>query len=111
MTKVRVEDQPQQVVYVERQDNGMATASLVLGIIGLVLGLVPLTGFIAIICGLLAVIFGSVGRKNAKKEGVGRKTMATWGLVLGAAALALGIWGLVIVFTSVSTLEQELENL
>lgn len=104
------EQQPQ-VIYVEKQTNGMATASLVLGIIGVVFGLVPLTAFIALICGLLAVIFGFVGRKNAKKNGVGKKTMATWGLVLGAVAFALGVAGVVIVDDALNELERELDNL
>lgn len=102
----------ERVVYVQRSGNGMAVASLVLGIIGVVFGLVPLTGFIAVICGLLATVFGWVGRKNAKKDPqVGRKTMATWGLVLGVIALALGIWGIVIVGDAINDLEQELEDL
>jgi hypothetical protein len=100
-----------QVVYVERRGNGMAVASLVLGIIGVVFGLVPLTGFIAIILGVLAVIFGFIGRGNAKKKGLERGGMATAGLILGFIALGLGIWGLIIVGEVFEELERQLEEL
>lgn len=102
----------ERVVYVDRRSNGMAVASLVLGIIGVVFGLVPLTAFIAVICGILAIIFGWVGRSNAKKDPqIGRKTMATWGLVLGLIALGLGIIGFVVIEDVVSDLDQELDDL
>ena len=80
-------DQPQ-VVYVRAEGNGLAVASLVLGIIGVVVGLVPILFFFAWVLGILALIFGGVGRKREF-----RRKMATWGAVLGLAAVLLGIWG------------------
>lgn len=67
----------QQVVYaqpalVSRPTNGLATASLVLGILGL---------FIPIL-GVLAVIFGSIGISKAN-QGASGKGLAIAGLVLG----------------------------
>jgi hypothetical protein len=100
----------QQVVYVERQGNGLAVASLVLGIVGAVMGLIPLTGFIAIICGLLGVIFGFVGWRKAS-SGAGRKGMAIAGLILSAIALTLGVVGLVIMNDAVNELDRELNKL
>lgn len=67
----------QQIVYaqpalVSRPTNGMATASLVLGILGL---------FIPIL-GVLALIFGSIGISKAH-QGASGKRLAIAGLVLG----------------------------
>ncbi len=88
---------PQQPVPVVVQtNNGMAVASLVLGIVGAVFGLVPIAFVFAWICGVLAVIFGAIGRKRGKETGQ-RKTMATWGLVLGVVAIVLGVIGIAIV--------------
>lgn len=55
-----------------RPTNGMATASLVLGILGMFLP----------ILGVLALIFGSIGISKAN-EGAGGKGLAIAGLVLG----------------------------
>jgi hypothetical protein len=92
------------------QGNGMAVAALVLGIVGCILGLVPLTGFIALICGILGLVFGFVGYNKAK-TGLPHKTMAIWGVVLGAGAVILGIIGLTIVADVVNDIDQQLNSL
>ncbi len=56
--------------------NGMATASLVLGIIGVVTCTLILPS-------LLAVIFGIIGVRTANQRGGVGKGKAIWGLVLG----------------------------
>ena len=66
--------------------NGMATASLVMGIIGVVTGII----FIGSLFGLLAIIFGVVALlRVAKKPEIGGKTKAIIGIVLGGVAIAL----------------------
>jgi len=67
--------------------NGIAIASMVLGIIS-----IPLVCFwyISIPCAILAIIFGVVGRSAAKK-GAPRGGMATAGLVCGLIGLLLYI--------------------
>lgn len=72
---------------------GLATTSLVLGIIGLVfsvLGLTPFTVFfcggLAFILGVLGIVFGAVGRRS-----VTRKRQATAGLVMSIVAIGLPI--------------------
>jgi hypothetical protein len=66
----------QQVVYpqapVQRPTNGMATASLVLGILGLFLPILS----------ILALIFGGIGISKAN-QGAAGKGLAVAGLVLG----------------------------
>jgi hypothetical protein len=57
---------------------GMATAALVLGILGFFT-----------ITAVLAIVFGVLGRGQAQRQGRKGKTMATWGLGLGVAWLAV----------------------
>ena len=65
--------------------NGLGTAALVLGIIGVLFCWNPL-GFIL---GVLAIIFGSIGRGRAKRGQATNQSSATAGLVLGVVAVAL----------------------
>ena len=65
--------------------NGMGTAGLVLGIIGVVVCWTPL-GFIL---GILAIIFGSIGRSRATRGEATNQSSATAGLVLGIVSIAL----------------------
>jgi hypothetical protein len=80
---------------VQRSGNGMAVASLVLGILGVVFGLIPLFFFFAFIFGTLALIFGLVGR--AKKYQGFRKGFATAGSILAVVSLGLGVFGVIVV--------------
>lgn len=89
--------------------NGLAIAALVLGVVGAVFGLIPLTGFIAIICGVLAIAFGIPAWRAARVRG--RRAMAIAGTILGVIALALGVWGTVIVADAASDLDRELDKL
>ena len=75
--------------------NGMGTAALVLGILGLV-GCLGLT----VLLPLLATIFGALGRKKAKEGLANNGGQATAGLVMGIIGLAIGslYWVLNLVF-------------
>jgi hypothetical protein len=66
--------------------NGMGTAALVLGIIGMFP--FPITGFW---CSLLAIIFGSKGRKRVGQGIATNKVMATWGLWLGIVGMGIQV--------------------
>lgn len=74
--------------------NGMGTASLVVGIVGVVLFcLWP----VAIILGLLAVIFGAVGRAKAGRGEATNPGTALAGIICGVAGLVLAVvFGLVV---------------
>ncbi|GLZ09001.1 hypothetical protein Acsp03_64670 [Actinomadura sp. NBRC 104412] len=63
-------------------NNGLATASMVLGIIGIVF-----CGFTSI----LAIIFGHVAQSQIKRTGEGGAGMATAGLVMGYIVTAIWI--------------------
>ena len=74
--------------------NGMATTSVVLGIVGVGFGLIPVMALVAFLFAGLAIIFGVLGRWRGSDRG---RRRAMWGLVLGIIAVGLGILGLVIV--------------
>jgi hypothetical protein len=77
----------------QKQHGGLATASLVLGIVGLVAGIIPgLCWFVGWPCGALAIIFGGIAWKLWGK--------AKAGLILGVLAVIAGaVW----LFAAVAT--------
>lgn len=76
--------------YTSERTNGMAVASLVLGIVGL---LISLFGVLPI----LAIVFGAVGRRQIDQGGGRGRGMATAGLILGVIGLILFVVVLVVV--------------
>jgi hypothetical protein len=89
----------------------MAVTALVLGIIGVAAGLVPLLFFLGWILGVLAIVFGAIARSRATKNpAVGRKTMATWGLGLGVAAIVAGVIGVTIFSSAVHDVSHSLRR-
>ncbi|MET3803735.1 hypothetical protein ABIB25_000721 [Nakamurella sp. UYEF19] len=66
--------------------NGLGTAALVLGIIGVVLSWTVYAGFVL---GVLAICFGGVGLGRAKRGEATNRGSAMAGLVLGIIAVAL----------------------
>ncbi|MFC5721111.1 DUF4190 domain-containing protein [Streptomyces gamaensis] len=69
--------------------NGMGTAGLVCGIVGLVLSFMWPFWFFAFVLAVLAIVFGAVGRSRAKKGQATNRGVATSGLVLGIVAVVL----------------------
>jgi hypothetical protein len=90
--------------------NGFGITALCLALAGLVFGLVPFTGFIALILGAMAVLFGLLGLSRVAKGLANNRKMSIVGTVLGAGAVALGIWGIVIVFNAVDDLSDSLQG-
>ena len=80
----------------EKSSNGMATASLVLG----VLSLIPIFYFVmSPIFALLAIIFGIIG----KKKGTGDdKKRAVAGLICGIIGLVISIVATILIFSFIS---------
>ena len=77
---------PAQTILISQgQGNGMATTSLIMGIIAIVcygLGyLICLTWFIGWLFAILAIIFGHIGQANGKTQGGGGAAVA--GLIMG----------------------------
>ncbi|MFE0102181.1 DUF4190 domain-containing protein [Streptomyces sp. NPDC059009] len=82
--------------------NGLGTASLVLGIIGVLCGLTPLLFWAAGVLAVLALVFGCVGIRRANRGQATNRKTAIWGTSLGAVAAVLAVVGLVITVTVVN---------
>ncbi|SNR52667.1 hypothetical protein SAMN06265360_108185 [Haloechinothrix alba] len=91
--------------------NGFGITALVLAFVGLVFGLVPLTGFIGFTLGVLAVLFGFLGWGRARRGVATNKTMSVIGGLLGGCAIALGIWGMSVVFGAFDELGEDLDRI
>jgi Domain of unknown function (DUF4190) len=65
--------------------NGMGTAALILGVIGLVLAVVVIGGLL----GLVAVVLGIVGLGRARRGEATNRGVAVAGIVTGALAVVL----------------------
>lgn len=94
---------PQQPVNPEK--NGLGLASLILALVGLVFGIIPFTGFICLILGIVGLILGLAGISRVRKNKATNKKTAISGVVVSVLAIALGIWGITIVFGAVDDLD------
>lgn len=97
------------VVYVEKRGNGLAVASLVLGVVGALFGLIPLTFFIAFACGAVGLCLGIPAVRASKRNG--RRVMAWFGTGLSVLALVLGVVGVVIVNSAAEELDRDLDQI
>lgn len=78
---------PVQIIVQQRAENGVATASLVLGVVALVLSWIPILGLVGVPLGLLAIGLGILGWVWAgRRGGLGR---AIAGITCGVIALLL----------------------
>lgn len=92
------------------RSNGLAVASLVLGILAALSGIIPFLFFLAFVFAILALIFGLIGW-NAANNGAPNKGMAVAGTVLSLVGIGLGIFGVVIVNRVVDHIEENVGNL
>jgi len=69
--------------------NGMGTAALVMGILGII-GCIPLIG------GILGIIFGRIGMRNAEQGLATNGGVAKAGYILGVIATVLAVIGIVV---------------
>lgn len=78
---------------VVKQSNGIGTAGLVLGILGLILSFIPFASFLGFLLCLLAIIFGAKGISNVRKNSnlTSTKGISTAGLVIGIIGLLISI--------------------
>lgn len=101
----------QQPQSIREPKNGFGITALILAIVGLVFGLIPLTGFIALTLGAIALLFALLGWGRVRRGVATNKKMSAIGGLLGVGAIALGIWGLTIVFGAVEDLDKELDKI
>lgn len=110
MSSVPPPSQAPQIVYVESRSNGVALASLILGILGIFTGgLLAILFWFSWILGLIGLILGIVGLSKSKKTGV-RRTMSKWGIVLSILALGSGVYGAIVTINAVNDVSDSLEQ-
>jgi serine/threonine protein kinase len=82
-----------QQIPVVKQGNGIGTAGLVFGILGLILSFIPFASFLGFLLCLLAIIFGAKGISNVRKNSnlSSTKGMSTTGLVIGIIGLLISM--------------------
>jgi hypothetical protein len=78
-----------------RQGNGVATAALTCGIIGMLIAWVPFVVVAGIVLGILALVFGIKGLRRSASLGSGRGAAIT-GIVTGGLTLLLAVVGIVL---------------
>ena len=81
--------QPQSAYPAQPATNGMAVASLVLGIVGLVFSFIPIIGLIAWPLVILGIVFGGVGLSKANEVPGAPKGMAVAGLTCSIVGLVI----------------------
>lgn len=87
--------------------NGMGTAALVLGIIGVLLAWIPFVGFLGFILGILAMVLGGIGIFKAHKGTATNTVVSYVGTGLGLVAFVLSL----IVFGGVvNSIDQEMQG-
>jgi Protein of unknown function (DUF2510)/Predicted membrane protein (DUF2232) len=80
---------PPPVATSAKEGNGLAVAALVFGLVGILIGgAMNILFFLGWGFGVTALVLGLLGRRRQY-----RRTMATWGVVLGIASFAIGIYG------------------
>lgn len=83
-TRVRLTYVPQRVVVRDRRD-GMALASLLLGLISGAISLIPLCGIVALLPAMIGILFGWLGLKSS------RRGMAMAGMLFSMLAIAMAL--------------------
>ena len=101
----------EQIVYVESKSNGMAIASLVLGIVGTLGALIPIMFFVGWGLGVTGLVLGLVALSKSKRLGGVRRAMSKWGIALSIAAVGLGTVGFVIVQNAVDELDKDMQSI
>jgi hypothetical protein len=75
------------------EGSGAATASLVLGILGLVCSIIPIIGLISWLLAPAALITGGIGLKSPTSKGLAIGGLVTGGLALIVCLLWLVVFG------------------
>jgi hypothetical protein len=81
--------------------NGLGTAALTLGLVGLPFFLTGFTAPIAILLGLIAIPLALTGLGRVRRREATNRGAAVTGLILGVLAVSLGIWSIVVTVQAV----------
>lgn len=88
---------PPPPLHVQAPRNGLAIASLVLGIVGIVVGLPLFTGFLAVILGVIGLILGLVNRSRLRSRVSDASGMTLAGIITSAIAILIGLGGFLVI--------------
>jgi hypothetical protein len=91
--------------------NGLGLAAVILGPIAILFGLIPLTGIVAVGVGIVGLALGLAGVGRLRRRRATNKIGTTLGVVLSAIGLALGIYGLVVMFQATNQLVEDLNGI
>ena len=91
--------------------NGLGTASLVLGIIGVLLGLMPFLFPISALLGVLALTFGLIGRHRVKLGTATNNRAPLAGWILGSIAIFLSLIGVAVVVSLVNDSREAMQDI
>jgi hypothetical protein len=92
--------------------NGLGTAALVCGIVGLVFALIPIIGiFFGLILGILAIVFGAIGISRVNRNVANNRGSAVAGLVIGIIAFVLAIIAWTVIYAAADSLNNSLDHL
>jgi hypothetical protein len=91
--------------------NGIGTAALVCGIIGVVFGLVPIMFYLSFPLGVLGVVFGAIGMSRAKRNIANNRGSAVAGFVTGIIALAFAIFSVAVIYSAVNQVNNDLNRI
>jgi len=86
---------------------GIATAAMVLGIVGVTLAWVPFVVALGLVAAVLAVVLGIVGLRRARRSGTSRGH-AVVGLATGGAALVISVVGIALTVVVVDAYDEYL---
>lgn len=93
------------------EKNGFGIAALITGIIGILFCIMPITGFIGFALGVIAFIFGLAGWGRVRKNKATNKKTAIAGVATGLLAIIFGIIGIVIFFSALNELGDDLDDI
>ncbi|MBK0417775.1 DUF4190 domain-containing protein [Leucobacter sp. CSA1] len=90
--------QPYYLQQVPSSSNGLAIASMIVGVVGLLFAIwawIPFVGFVfgvlGLLCGVPAVIIGHFGLNRSKVPGISGRGQAITGLITGYVTIAMSI--------------------
>jgi hypothetical protein len=90
--------------------NGLATVSLILGILALPLSVLLSGNFIAVLLGIAAVITGVIALKQVKTHGSKGKGLALAGIILGSLSIVWAILFVLVIGPAISGVFSSIED-
>lgn len=85
--------------------NTPATAAMTLGILAVATGWMPLVVVLSVVAAVLAIVLGVVGRRRARRTGIGAGRALT-GLITGSAALAVSVVGVLFTISMFAAIDR-----